>query len=166
MSLKEPKYIENEHIPWALIFNEHPQFYIYKIENEEKNIRLHYYVEGRGVSLHVKNHQSFQELPSKIEVISGGWYGTHGRWSPLERYSGTIICKNVTDLKKISDKGTNYKFIARQAFLSNTKILKIESEPIGIIEIKCKTITPQDYEIQFFCKIKNTWVPRESVTIE
>lgn len=166
MSLKGPKFIENKNIPWALNFKEEPEFFIYKIEKEEKNIRLHYLVEGRGVSIYVEDHQKFQELPSKVELISGGWYGDKGRWDPLERYSGTILCKSASEMKKISDSGTNFKFKVRKPFLSSSKILTIESEKVGVVEIKCKSIIPQEFEILLFSKIQNRWIPRKSMTFE
>ena len=166
MSLKGPKFIENKNIPWALSFKEEPQFFIYKIEREGKNICLYYLVEGRGVSIYVKDHQKFQELPTKVEVISGGWYGDKGRWAPLERYSGTIICENASQMKKLSDNGKDFKFTVRKPFLSSSKILTIESEKVGIVEIKCKSIIPQEFEILLFSKSQNQWVPRKSLTFE
>jgi hypothetical protein len=155
MSLKGAKFIENKNIPWALNFKEEPQFYIYKIEQEGKNIRLHYLVEGRGVSIYLKDHQKFQELPKKVEVISGGWYGNEGRWAPLERYAGTIICEKASQMKKLFDTGENFKFNVRKPFLSSSKILTIESEKVGIVEIKCKSIIPQEFEILLFSKSQN-----------
>ena len=166
MSLKGPKYIENKNIPWALNFKEEPQFFIYKIEEEGKNIRLYYLVEGRGVSIYVTDPIKYQELPSKVEVISGGWYGDKGRWAPLERYSGTIICKSSTQIKKLSDTGENFKFNVRKPFLSSNKILTIESEKIGLVEIKCKSIIPQEFEILLFDKSKDKWVPRKSISFD
>jgi len=166
MSLKGPKFIENKNIPWALNFKEEPEFFIYKIEEEGKNVRLHYLVEGRGVSIYVKDHQKFQELPSKVEVISGGWYGHEGRWAPLERYAGTIICESVSEMKTISSSGVNFKFKVRKPFLSSNKILTIESEKVGIVEIKCKLIVPQEFEILLKSKIQNRWIPRKSFTID
>jgi len=166
MSLKGAKFIENKNIPWALNFKEEPQFYIYKIEQEGKNIRLHYLVEGRGVSIYLKDHQKFQELPTKVEVISGGWYGNEGRWAPLERYAGTIICEDVSQMKKLSDTGENFKFNVRKPFLSSSKILTIESEKVGIVEIKCKSIIPQEFEILLFSKSQNKWVPRKSMKFD
>jgi len=166
MSLKGPKFIENKNIPWALQFKEEPQFFIYKIEREGKNICLYYLVEGRGVSIYVKDRQKFQELPSKVEVISGGWYGNEGRWAPLERYSGTIICENVSRMKKLSDNGRNFKFTVSKLFLSNKKKLIIESDKVGVVEIKCKSIIPQKFEILLFCKTQYQWVPRKSLTFE
>lgn len=166
MSLKGPKFIENKNIPWALNFKEEPQFFIYKIEQEGNIIRLHYLVEGRGVSIYVKDHQKFQELPSKIEVISGGWYGNEGRWAPLERYSGTIICEKASQMKKLSNTGVNFKFNVRKPFLSSSKILTIESEKVGIVEIICRSIIPQEFEILLFSKSQNKWVPRKFLTFE
>lgn len=166
MSLKGPKFIINKNIPWALNFKEEPEFYIYKLTREGSNIRLHYLVEGRGVSIYITDHQKFHELPSKIELISGGWYGDKGRWAPLERYSGTIICENATEMKKLSESGTNFKFKVRKPFLSSSKILTIESEKVGIVEIKCKSIIPQEFEILLFSKSQNKWVQRKSLTFE
>lgn len=165
MSLKGPKFIENKNIPWALNFKEEPEFFIYKIIQEGSNTRLYYLVEGRGVSIYLTDHQKFQDLPKKVEVISGGWYGDKGRWAPLERYSGTIICENAT-LNKLSDTGSNYKFKVRKPFLSSSKILTIESEKVGVVEIKCKSIVPQEFEILLFDKAIEKWVPRNSMNFE
>jgi hypothetical protein len=160
MSLKRLKYIENENIPWALTLKEEPEFYIHKIEKIDDNIILHYFVEDKGISINMDDYNKFQELPEKIEMISGGWYDDNGRWSPFTRYSGTIICENAIGMKKLSEKGENYKFRIRKAFLSSYKTLTIESDKVGIIEIKCKRIKPQKHETLLFSKIENEWKPR------
>jgi len=166
MSLSGPKYIENKNIPLALGFKEEPEFLIYKIEEESSNIRLYYQVEGRGFSIHFKDHSKFEELPGKIEVVSGGWYGNKGRWSPLERYTGSLICEGVTDKKIITEKGEDFSFKVRKQFFSRNKMLTIESEKIGIVEITCKKIIPQKYEILLFNKIQNQWIPRNSMSFD
>ena len=103
-------------------------------------------------------------MPSKIEVVSGGWYGNKGRWAPLERYTGSIICEGVDALEKISEKGEDFSFKVRKSFFSRNKILTVESENIGIVEIRCKKIIPQKYEISLFSKVQNQWVPRNSLS--
>lgn len=158
--------IEKQNIPIPLSYKDEPEFLIHKIEREEQNIRLYYQVEGRGVSIHVEDHNKFEELPSKIEVVSGGWYGNKGRWSPLERYTGTIICEDVDEVKNISKKGEDYSFKVRKPFFSRNKILTIESENIGIVEIRCNKIIPQKYDISLFSKIQNEWVPRNSMSFK
>lgn len=72
--MKGPKYIENKNIPIPLSFKDEPEFLIHKIERKENSIRLHYRVEGRGLSIYVKDQSKFEELPRKIKVVSGGWY--------------------------------------------------------------------------------------------
>lgn len=166
MSLKGAKYIVNKNIPWVLNSMEEPQFFIYRIEQLGSDIQLHYLVEGKGVSIRLTDPIKYQELPSQVEVISGGWYGDKGRWAPLERYAGTIICEKAIQMKKLSDKGQNFKFNVRKPFLSSYKILRIESEKVGIVEIKCKLIIPQAYEILLFSKIQNQWVPRKSLKFD
>jgi hypothetical protein len=166
MSLKGPKYINHKNIPWALNFQEEPEFLVYKIEKEKNNVRLHYIVEGRGVSIYVEDHKEFKELPLKVEVISGGWYGEKGRWAPLERYEGTIICENAYSVKTLSKEGADFKFKVKKAFFSSTKKLTIESEKIGKVEIKCKAITPQEFEILLFSKIENKWIPRKLMSFK
>jgi len=68
----KPNLIENKNIPLALSSKEEPEFFIYKIEKEGIDIRLYYFVEGRGFSIYATDPQKFQEIPSKVEVISGG----------------------------------------------------------------------------------------------
>lgn len=162
--MKAPKFIENKNIPLPLSFREYPEFLVYKIENEEQNIRLYYRVEGRGFSIHFKDHNEFEELPNKIKVVSGGWYGNKGRWAPLEQYTGSIICEDVDSVKNISEKGENFSFKVSKPFFSKNKVLKIESDNIGIVEIRCKKIIPQKYEISLFNKIQNKWVLRSSLS--
>ena len=164
--MKGPKYLEKKNIPIPLSSKDEPEFLIHKIEREENNIRLHYRVEGRGLSIYVKDHSKFEELPSKIEVVSGGWYGNKGRWAPLERYTGTIICEGVDEVKNISEKGKDFKFKVRKPLFSKYRILTIESKIIGIVEIKCKKIIPQKYEISLFSKIQNKWVLRNSMSFD
>ncbi|MCC5906206.1 MAG: hypothetical protein JJU13_08375 [Balneolaceae bacterium] len=162
--MKGPKYLEKKNIPLPLSFKDEPEFLIHKIEREESNVRLHYRVEGRGLSIYVKDHSKFEELPNKIEVVSGGWYGNKGRWAPLERYTGTIICEDVDEITKISKKGNNFSFKVRKPFFSRKRTLIIESEDIGVLKIKCKTIIPQKYEVSLFSKIQNQWVLRNSMS--
>lgn len=162
--MKGSKFIEEKNIPLPLSFKNEPEFLVHKIEREEQNIRLYYRVEGRGVSIHVEDHNKFEELPSKIEVVSGGWYGNKGRWSPLERYTGTIICEDVDEMKNISKEGEDFSFKIRKPFFSRNKVLIIESENIGVVEIRCKKIIPQKYDILLFSKIQNEWVLRSSMS--
>lgn len=157
-------YIEKENIPLPLSFKNEPEFLVHKIERDEQNVRLYYQVEGRGFSIHLEDHSKFEELPSKIKVVSGGWYGNKGRWTPLERYTGTIICEDVAEMKKISEKGKDFSFKVRKPFFSRNKILTIESEKIGVVEIRCKKIIPQKYEISLFSKVQNQWVLRNSMS--
>ncbi|MCC5906201.1 MAG: hypothetical protein JJU13_08350 [Balneolaceae bacterium] len=162
--MKGPKYIEKKNIPLPLGFKDEPEFLIQKIEREESNVRLYYQVEGRGLSIYVKDHSKFEEIPSKIEVVSGGWYGNKGRWAPLERYTGTILCEDVDEITKISEKGQNFSFKVRKPFFSRKKVLTIESENIGVIEIRCMKIIPQKYEVSLFNKIQDQWVLRNSMS--
>lgn len=163
--MKKLKYIENKNIPASLSFKEEPEFNIRNLENKGENIILHYIEDGKGLSINMDDHEKFQELPSKIEIISGGWYGENGRWSPLTRYVGKIVCENVLEIKKISDSGKDFKFKVKKAFFSDSKILTIESEKVGKVKIKCKNIVPQEYEIFLFSKLENKWIPRKSFVI-
>ena len=166
MTLKKTKHIENKNIPDSLNFKEEPEFNIHNIENKGENIILHYIEDGKGLSIYMDDHEKFQELPSKIEIISGGWYGENGRWSPLTRYVGKIVCENTSELKKISDAGEDFSFKVKKAFFSDYKILTIESKKVGIVKIKCKTIVPQEYETFLFNKLENKWQPRNSFTFK
>lgn len=155
----QPKFIENQKIPIPLMMKEFPEFYIYKYERNNKNIILHYLIEGRGVSVYFKEKDKFDLFPQFFNVKSGGWYGDIGRWTPIERYSGTIICKNVSTLNRISEKGKNFRFIVSKAFFK--KKLIIESDKVGIVELKCKKIVPQDYTIFIFSITENRWITRK-----
>jgi hypothetical protein len=157
--VKGPRYIENENLPLDFYFEREPQFFVHKIEREGKTATLHYFAEGLGRSIYFYDYQKFEELPSKVEVASGGWYGDKGRWTPLEKYDGTILCKGVSVMKKISDKGVNFKFKVRKPFISRYKILTIESENVGVVEIECRKISPQPFKVFLFDKIKNEWIP-------
>ena len=81
-----------------------------------------------------------------------------------QRFTGTIICEGVEVVKNISDQGKDFSFKVRKPFFSRNKVLTIESESIGIAEIRCKKIIPQEYEILLFSKIQNQWVPRNSMS--
>jgi hypothetical protein len=148
------KYIENKNITWDLTFKSNPEFCINKIIPNEGNLLLHYKVEGRGFSIYSEDHYEFSQLPSKIEIISGGWYGDKGRWSPLERYVGTILCENVFSQKKLSENGKDYRFEVSKKWYSSQKKLSIESNNVGIVEIKCQSIIPQDFQIFLYSKIQ------------
>jgi len=158
--MKEPKYIEKENLPLRLSWREHPEFCIYKYEKEGNNYRLHYLVDDRGMSVYLEDKIKFDKFPHYFEVESGGWYGDKGRWAPVERYSGSIICENVSSFKQVSTQGENFKFKVTKPLLSSTKTLLFESEKVGSIELKCKRIVPQKYDIFFFSKTENKWVLR------
>lgn len=161
--MKKPKYIEKINLPLRLSMQEHPEFYIYKIEKEGNNYRLSYLVEDSGVSVFFEDELKFKKFPEYFEIQSGGWYGDRGRWTPRERYAGSIICEDVKSFKEISKMGKNYKFQVTKTFLSFSKTLIIESEKIGVIEIKCKKIIPQEYAIMLFSKTEDMWVSRNYV---
>lgn len=156
----KPKFIEKKNLPLRLAWQEHPQFFIYEFVKEGNNYKLHYLIDERGMSVHFEDKVKFDKFPHYFAVQSGGWYGDNGRWAPVERYSGTIICENVSSFKELSKVGVNFKFEVRKAFISSTKTVIIESEKVGKIELKCKKIVPQEYEIFFKSKKENRWVLR------
>jgi hypothetical protein len=158
--MKEPKYIEKENLPLRLAWKEHPKFFIYKYEKEDDNYRLHYLVDDRGMSVHLEDKVKFDKFPNYFEVQSGGWYGDKGRWAPMERYSGTIICEDVNSFNQLSSKGEDFKFSISKSIFSSRKTLHIESAEIGTIELKCKKIIPQKYDILLFSKTEQKWVLR------
>ena len=156
--MKTPKYIENINLPLRLGWQEHPKFLVYKWEKEGENYRLHYLIDERGISVPFHDKEKFDRFPHLFEVESGGWYGDDGRWSPIERYMGTIICENVKSFKELSSQGENFKFNATKSILSPYKVLIIESEKVGKLEIKCKRIVPNEYDSFYFSKVENKWV--------
>lgn len=166
MSSKGSKYIERKNIPDSLSFKEEPQFNIRNIENKGENILLHYIEDGKGMSIYMDDHEKFQELPTKIEILSGGWYNEMGKWSPLVRYVGTIICENIKEIKQVSEVGKDYSFKIKKSFFSNYKTLIIESEKVGVVKVKCMTITPQPFEKFYFDKKENKWVLTNSVSFK
>jgi hypothetical protein len=158
------KYFEGGHIPFALAFCEQPQFYINDFRRDADKIWLKYEAIGRGFSNYFDNHEKFKAFPKKVKVISGGWYGEYGRWSPKEKYEGLILCENVKSLKQISLEGKDYSLAVRKPFLAAFKTLTAESEDVGIIEIKCKKIIPQsDYSINYFDVELEKWVPMDEM---
>jgi hypothetical protein len=165
MGIKKTTYIENINIPKPLSLKTEPEFNICNLTNDGQTITLDYILDDNGLSIQMDDYQRFQELPSRIEIISGGWYGENGRWTPLTRYVGKIICENALEMKKISDSGKDFKFKVKKAFFSDSKILTIESEKVGKVKIKCKNIVPQEYEIFLFSKLENKWIPRKSFVI-
>lgn len=160
------KYLEKKNVPNPLRCKDEPEFLVQKLEKEDENLRLYYRVEGCGHSIFVNDLSKFEKVPDKIKVVSGGWYGNKGRWAPLERYTGTIVCQCVDEVKTISEKGTDFSFKIRKPLFSKNKVLTIESEKIGIVEVRYKKIIPQKYEIFLFSKIQNQWVPRSSMSFD
>ena len=158
-------FVEYKNIPWALFDDEEPEFHIYDVVKEDRNIRLYYQLVGKGFAVWFTDREKYNEFRIKIRVVIGHWAETRGRWCPEERYKGSIICEGVSKLIKLSDKGENYKFKVRQEH-SSTKILKIESEEIGIIEIHCQAIVPQVYEISLFSFEQDKWILRKDLGID
>lgn len=157
-----PKYITKKNIPLPLAFNEEPEFCIALIEERNDDLILHYQIEGRGFSIHTTDVREFNQLPDKYEMISGGWYGNKGRWSPLERYTGSIICKNISHFKQIDEDGEDYSFTVKKKWFSDTKKLRVESESLGTVNIECASIEPQEYTVEIYRKDVKTWVLRSS----
>ena len=160
--IRGPKYIAVQNIPLPLAFKQEPQFCITSIEERKDELVLHYQIEGRGFSMYTTDIEEFKQLPEKYEIISGGWYGNKGRWSPLERYTGSIICKNVSHFKQVDKEGENYSFNVKKKWFSDTKKLRIESENVGTVDIECGSIEPQKYAIEIYNKEKEKWVFRSS----
>lgn len=155
LAMKNSLYIERKNIPLIL---RDLQFCISKIEKKDTSVILHYIMDGKGPSIYHSNKVDFDDFPNKVTILSGGWYGDVGRWSPLLRCEGSIICENVSSMNKVSDKGTNYKFIVTKSFFSSKRKLYIESEEVGIIELKCGRIVPQPYQSFVFDKLVNKWI--------
>ena len=155
-----PKYIENQHLPLTLSVKEHPQFFIYKIEREGSTCRLHYALEDRGMSIHASDKSRFDRIPQCVQVVSGGWYGERGRWSPLERFEGTIICEGVSSYEVLSNSGSDHAFEVRKPWLGSTKTVVIESESVGKVELKCSRIVPQPFSSLLFSVQDDKWLPR------
>jgi len=157
-----PKYIALQNIPLPLMFNDEPQFCITSIVERADELILHYQIEGRGFSLLTTDYEEFRQLPNKYEIISGGWYGNKGRWSPLERYTGSIICKNVSHFEQVKKEGEDYSFTVKKKWFSDTKKLRVESENVGTVDIVCASIEPQKYTIEIYNKEEEKWVLRNS----
>ena len=157
-----PKYIAVQNIPLPLAFKQEPQFCITSIEERKDELILHYQIEGRGFSIYTTDIEEFKQLPNKYEIISGGWYGNKGRWSPLERYTGSIICKNVSLFKQIDKEGEDYSFTVKKKWFSTTKLLRVESESVGKVYIECASIEPQEFTIEIYSKEEEKWVLRSS----
>lgn len=161
------KYIENINIPKPLRLKKRPEFNINNISyNEKQSITLDYIIEDNGFSIYLDDYEKFQELPHRIQVISGGWYGENGSWSPLTRYVGKIICEKVLKTKKTSSSGKDYSFKVKKSLFSSYLTLTIESEKIGKVKIKCKSIIPQEYETFIFDKIENKWIYQSSFSLK
>jgi len=157
-----PKNIAKQNIPLPLMFQEKPQFCITSIEERNDELILHYQIEGRGFSIHTTDLEEFEQLRQKYKIVSGAWYGNKGRWSPLERYTGSIICKNVSHFKQIDKEGEDYSFTVKKKWFSDTKKLRVESESVGTVDIVCASIEPQKYTIEIYSKEEEKWVLRSS----
>lgn len=162
--MEKRKYIEDQNIPFTFGTIYQPEFLIHKIENVAENMILHYLVDGRGFSVHFENHSEFQKFPNYFKVESGGWYGDKGRWAPIERYTGTIICEDTKEIIQVAKSGSNFKFEISKPPFSKNKILMIESEFIGVQKIKCKRIVPQEYDISLYSIKHEKWILRKQIT--
>ena len=74
-----------------------------------------------------------------------------------------IIVSEALTVASIAALKTTFTGLQQISFFTNQKLLTIESEEVGIMEIKCKAIIPQKHEILLFDKSKEKWVPRESM---
>ena len=155
------KYLEGGYIPFRLWFEKNPEFLIYKYEKEGNDYRLFYVTQSTGLSIYFSDKEKYDKFPKVFEVVSGAWYGSKGRWRPTERYYGTLICKDVSVFKNIENKGNSYKFKITKPLLSFRKTVLIESKDIGIIELKCKKIITQEYDVFLLNTLENIWINRK-----
>ena len=158
-------FIEHKNIPWSLFDEEEPEFHIHDVAKEGENIRLYYQLEGKGFAVNFTDYEKYNAFPTKISVVIGHWLVTSGRWCPLERYEGSIICERVSKTTKLSGVGENYKFKVHIA-PTTTKVLTLESEEIGVIEVHCEAIIPQEYKVYLYSLEQQKWVNRKDIILK
>ena len=138
-----------------------PPFCIDRTTQEGLDLILHYILESAGPTLSIRDKYQHDTLATKVEVVAGGWYHTYGRWSLLERYTGSLRCTAATPLKVIDPTGLRNEFFVERPFLSRRLKVTLESERLGLLEFRCQSIHPQPFQTLVFDKQRQLWIDRD-----
>jgi hypothetical protein len=136
-----------------------PPFVMVRQEQRGRDLLLHYVLESGGPPVNVRSKALHETLPGLVEVSVGGWYGTMGQWSLLERYLGVVEFRSVSHLSQVAPEGTRADFFLEKRFWGGLRVT-VESEQLGLFQFRCKAATPLDYQTLVFDKKRHLWVDK------
>lgn len=137
-----------------------PAFAVTKVIEGKGEIILDYVLESGGPPVNVREKHLHETLPDAVEVSAGGWYGTMGQWSLLERYLGQIRLEGVFKALQIFAEGESTEFLIEENFWGNRKRLTFESFQVGLWQVKCKRIVPLPFSTLVFDRARQVWVAK------
>jgi hypothetical protein len=74
-------------------------------------------------STHFKDLRKYELFRYHFEVISGGWYGTEGRWKTLKKIEREIMFKKVKRLVKAGIPTSSFYEIYKPSFSNSCKVI-------------------------------------------
>ncbi|MCK6612517.1 MAG: hypothetical protein L6Q78_15935 [Bacteroidia bacterium] len=125
--------------------------------NDNNTINLKYFFTTQS-STYFKDPEKYELFRHNYEVVSGGWYGSEGRWKTVKQIYREVVFKNINNLYKSSKPRETYFEICKPR-LSNTSKVVISIADENIYEFKCKDIISSEYYKTFlFDKIMDEFV--------
>lgn len=110
-------------------------YHDYKISKEKNSLVIHYFVDDSSSSW-INDPVIHQKFSQTYKVVSGGWYGDHGRWKTLKRIGREIKCSDIKNFVETDMSGKSNLHIAKP-FLSNRIKVTIESEKLPTTTFNC-----------------------------
>lgn len=138
-----------------------PAFAVTKVVQAAGEVILDYALESGGAPVTVRDKVLHETLPDVVEVSVGGWYGTLGQWSLLERYVGQIRLEGVTKCRQVFPDGESIDFLIEENFWHTRKRVTLESPQVGLWQIKCKRVVPLPFSTLVFDRSRQVWVAKE-----
>ena len=111
----------------------------YEITTNANDILIKYYIEDCS-STWIEDARIFHRFAERFDVVSGGWYGTNGRWKTTKRIYREIKCSNILNLKQIPGTSDNKIIIEKHRF-SNKISVEVHSAKVDSIKFSCAEIT-------------------------
>lgn len=119
--------------------------------SNSKNVSIKYFITSHSSS-HFKDHENYLKFRDKYEVVSGGWYGSEGRWKTLKKINREICFSNFKRLIKTTQATENYYQITKPKF-SNTCRIEISIINNGTYSFTCDNVVFTEYYKLFLYNI-------------
>jgi hypothetical protein len=114
-------------------------YHTYQFSKDGNALTFQYFIDDRSSSW-IKDPETFEKFPQKYQVVSGGWYGDHGRWKTLKRIFREIKCSDITEYKEIGLSDENKLHYDKPLF-SNKINVEVNGFLLPTLSFKCADIS-------------------------